>query len=134
MSARQRTYKTKQREFVLAYITKNAGRYLSVDEVWTGISSEGGKVGRTTVYRCLEAMAANGEALKATTPGGEARYRLMENPEGAQLVCLECGQALPLECHMVSDFSAHVLDRHGFRINTTRTVLYGLCSMCSEVA
>lgn len=98
--------------------------------MWSGIVADGGSVGRSTVYRSLEAMAAEGAALKATAPNGEARYRVADGSASAQLVCLECGRALPLDCHMVGGFSDHVLEHHGFRIDAARTVLYGLCKEC----
>ena len=130
MADPRRRYRTRQREAVFAYLTGNGERYHSVDDVWVGISSEGAEVGRSTVYRCLEGMVADGIALKATSLGGEARYRAAGDDAAGQLVCLQCGRALPLDCHMVSDFSVHVLEHHAFRIDPARTVLYGLCDAC----
>lgn len=130
MAEQRRRYKTRQREAVFAYLAGNSGRYLSVDDVWSGVSSEGADVGRSTVYRCLEGMAADGTALKAISPGGEGRYRLAAEGVAGQLVCLECGCALPLDCHMVADFSNHVLEHHSFQVDPARTVLYGLCAGC----
>lgn len=130
--AQQRRYQTKQRELVSTYLAQHADRYLSVDEVWSGVCSQGAVIGRTTVYRNLEVMTADGSARKATAPGGEARYRAAGDEATGQLVCLGCGRALPLDCHMVVDFSAHVLEHHAFRIDPTRTVLYGFCEQCME--
>lgn len=127
---RQRTNKTRQRAAVCTYLSRHAERYLSVDDVWTGIMAAGGSVGRTTVYRGLESMAQDGLVLKAIMPGGEARYRMAGPDASAQLVCLDCGRALSLDCHMATDFSNHVLADHGFRIDTARTVLYGTCAEC----
>ena len=66
--AEQRKYKTKQREAVSAYLAQHCERYFSVDDVWSAVSADGARIGRSTVYRCLEAMATDGSALKATTP------------------------------------------------------------------
>lgn len=134
MAEQQRRYRTRQREAVSAFLAENGDRYLSVDDVWTAVSSSGASIGRSTVYRCLETMASDGSVLKATSPGGEARYRLADGKPSGQLVCLRCGRVLPLDCHMVDDFSSHVLEHHAFRIDPTRTVLYGLCAPCMETA
>ena len=134
MAASQRKYKTKQRELVTNYLACHTDCYLSVDEVWTGIAADGESVGRTTVYRSLEAMASDGSALKATTPSGEGRYHIASDSTSGQLVCLDCGRALPLDCRMLEDFHAHVLEHHGFRVDATRTVLYGHCKDCIEGA
>lgn len=133
MAEAQRKYKTKQGEAVSAYLAERPDSYLSVDEVWSALVAAGGRVGRSTVYRKLESMASEGLALKATAPGGEARYRIASSSATGQLVCLACGRAFALDCHMVEAFSDHVLSHHGFRIDPARTVLYGLCESCRGV-
>ena len=130
----QRRYRTRQREVVSAYLADNASRYLSVDDVWTGLSSDGESVGRSTVYRCLESMAQEGLALKATAPTGEARYRIASDGSTGQLVCLECGNALAIDCRMAAEFADHVQVHHAFRIDPARTVLYGMCGSCLDEA
>lgn len=130
MTEQRRRYKTRQREAVYAYLAENADRYLSVDDVWAGMSASGATVGRSTVYRCLESMSDEGTAWKATIPGGESRYRMVVDSAQGQLVCLGCGRALALDCHMVADFSTHVLNHHGFAIDPARTALYGWCGDC----
>ena len=130
--AEERTYRTRQRELVSACLAEHARHYLTVDMVRVLLTAAGEKVGRSTVYRNLEAMAASGAALKAMAPGREASYRLApEDGEPAgQLVCLDCGEVLPLDCHMVGEMASHVLHDHHFRIEPARTVLYGVCENC----
>lgn len=130
----QRKYKTKQRDAVCAYLANHGDCYHNIDEVWSGMAAGGVKVGRSTVYRCLEAMAREGSVLKAIAPNGEARYRLVEVECAGQLVCLGCGRAFPLDCHMLADFSDHVLEHHAFAIDSSRTVLYGFCDTCKDQA
>lgn len=129
MAARGK-YKTRQRELVQTYLETNVGRYLTVDEVWGGVVSQGERIGRSTVYRNLESMVEDGSALKAISPGGEASYHLYRDETSGQLVCLACRGAFPLTCHMIGELSHHVLDHHGFQILPARTVLYGLCDEC----
>lgn len=127
-------YKTRQRELVASCLASNAGRYLTIDEVLAFITAEGERIGRTTVYRALETMAQDGSALKASIPGGEASYRFAEESVAGQLVCLHCGNASPLDCHMARDLAEHVYEHHGFQMDPARTVLYGLCQRCMEDA
>ncbi len=125
-------YRTRQRELVLGCLRTNSERYLTVDEVWACVTRQGERVGRSTVYRNLEAMTQDATAIKVVAPGGEARYRLCSADAAGQLVCVACHRALPLDCHMVGDFSHHVREHHGFKIIPARTVLYGLCEDCME--
>jgi Fur family ferric uptake transcriptional regulator len=46
------------------------------------------------------------------------------------LKCEECGALLHLECDLVNEIHRHILDRHTFQIDTTRTVFYGKCESC----
>lgn len=125
-------YKTKQRALVEECLAANADRYLTVDAVLALLSEAGQSVGRTTVYRTVELLAQEGRALKATSPGGESSYRLASGEGAGQLVCLDCGKALPLDCSMLGELSEHVSSHHGFSIEGARTVLYGHCAACEE--
>lgn len=132
--AEKARYRTRQRELVENCLTGHSGAYFTVDEVLASIKSEGSSIGRTTVYRALENMTAEGKALKACVPGGEASYRITEEDAAGQLVCLECGNVFPLDCHTAADLAEHVLDHHGFAADPSRTVLYGKCAACMEAA
>lgn len=125
-------YKTRQRELVAACLEAHPDQCLTVDEIWRDILLDGKNVGRSTVYRNLEAMVHEGSALKATAPGGEASYRIATELATGQLVCLSCGRAYPLDCHAATDFSAHLFEHHGFRVELPRTVLYGTCANCMK--
>lgn len=129
----RRSYNTRQRQAVVSFLAAHADRYLSVDDVFGLMRTEGSAVGRTTAYRTLESLAKEGEVAKACVPGGgEARYRLIDptHRDEGQLVCLSCGKVLSLDCGMLIEFKRHVQADHGFSIDPTRTVLYGLCRKC----
>ena len=129
----RRAYNTRQRQAVAAFLAAHADRYLSVDDVFGLMRTEGSSVGRTTAYRTLESLSSEGEVAKVFVPGGsEARYRLIDpaRRDEGQLVCLDCGKVLSLDCEMLVEFTRHVQADHGFSIDPTRTVLYGLCQEC----
>ncbi|NPD31022.1 transcriptional repressor [Eggerthellaceae bacterium zg-1084] len=134
---RKRTYETKQKRLVREFLSAANERYVSVDDVYVSLKGAGQEVGRTTVYRSLEALAAEGRAMKVFGPGGgEARYRsaLAHAADHGQLLCLQCGSALALDCSMLDDFAQHVQDSHGFAIDHAQTVLYGVCAACRSDA
>ena len=112
------SYKTRQREDILACLGDNTQRYLTVDGVYEALRATGSEIGRTTVYRNLEHLVAKQELLKAISPKGEALYRLAPEQNAAQLACLECGRA------------SHIKAHHGFEIDAYKTVLYGTCPDC----
>lgn len=126
------SYNTRQKALVIDCLTGNQDRYLGVDDVLVMLHEAGKEIGRTTIYRNLEALVTSGQVLKATFLKGEARYRLAPGKRSGQLVCLSCGCTLPLDCTMLSDFAVHVQTHHGFEIDSSRTVLYGLCASCAQ--
>ena len=130
-------YNTKQRQAVRAFLDAHADRYLSVDDVFGTMRQEGSGIGRTTAYRTLESLVKEGTVAKVVAPGGgESRYRMIDpaHPDEGQLVCLDCGRVLPLDCDMLVSFGSHVLREHGFAISFSRTVLYGHCADCMDTA
>ena len=133
-AVRSGQYNTRQRQLINACLAAHGDAYLSVDDVCGILRDQGACIGRTTVYRTLEALAAQGAVSKVANTNGQATlYRLVaEAEDGAhgQLCCLACGKAIPLDCGMLRSFSEHVHADHGFVINQRRTVLYGYCQAC----
>lgn len=131
--AKRSPYQTRQKTLVLAFMDAYSDAYLTVDEACRLLSAEGHEIGRTTVYRTLESAAAEGAMAKvAGTRGGAAHYRSRSKTPTSQgqLLCTKCGKAFPLECTMLNDFARHVEQHHGFEIDQTCTVLYGVCVSC----
>lgn len=134
MSGRGR-YKTKHHDSVLAILLENPLRCFTVDGLCESLDEEGRKMGRTTVYRQLEKMTADGLALKYISEKGEAAsYRLCgENCRlHLHLKCLDCGALTHLDCAAAESFSQHLLENHSFRLDPTKTVIYGHCG-CDAV-
>lgn len=132
-AATRRGYNTEQRRLVSACLDAGADRYQTVDEVYETLREQGSSVGRTTVYRTLERMAADGTVSKVVgAPGTSALYRKAGEAEQGQLLCLECGRVFPLDCGMLASFDEHVREHHGFAIDQRRTVICGVCEQCLE--
>ena len=133
----QRTYNTRQRQAIQDFMVAHGDRYLSVDDVFGLMRAAGATVGRTTTYRTLEALVGAGTVAKVISPGkGEALYRLIDaaHADEGQMVCLSCGRVIALDCGHLHELAEHVHSEHGFSIELSRTVLYGICDACEEQA
>ena len=130
----QGQYKTRQRELVYACMADKAGEFLSVDEVFASLMLEGHDVGRTTVYRTLEKLHAEGRCSKVPgRAGGPAKYMIAHTKgelEKGRLCCLECGAVEIINCTMLRSFEQHVQEHHGFRIDESAAAIYGTCKNC----
>ena len=129
-------YNTEQRRQVIACLDKEADRYQTIDDILVTLRSAGSTIGRTTVYRTVEKLVADGEVAKVTgVRGSSASYkRLPEQGENAQgqLLCVRCGRAFPLDCSMLQSFSDHIREHHGFVVDQRRTVICGVCEDCQR--
>lgn len=128
-------YHTKQKDSILSLLQEHEEQFLTVDEIRLRLTQDGVAVGQSTVYRTVERLVSDGVVSKVpSVDRSSARYCYVGRPETAahgKLVCLQCGATRPLECHMLDELSTHLKDAHGFRIEPSRTVLYGLCAKCA---
>ena len=46
--------------------------------------------------------------------------------------CERCGKLIHLSCAELDHIAAHLMDDHAFRLNTRRTVFYGVCADCAK--
>ncbi len=127
-------YKTRQRQIIFDYMVKNADVHLTVDDVFDALRSTGESVGKTTVYRHMERLAENGEVRKYHLDKGTCyQYQAgADCKEHFHLKCSQCGKLYHLDCSFMNDLDLHIFEHHGFRIDNTQTVLYGVCKCCGD--
>ena len=130
------SYRTKQRQAILEYMMANSDAHMTVDAVFDALRQSGASVGKTTVYRHMEKLVAAGVVRKYHIEGGTcACYQYQSGEQCSEhfhLKCLQCGKLIHLDCEFMHGIDTHILKHHGFRINNTRTVLYGICSGCEK--
>ena len=94
----------------------------------------GANVGKTTIYRYLEQLANEGVVRKYRMQDGTC-YQYQDDlqcREHHHLKCLYCGELIHLECAQLRELEKHVQLQHGFQIDNTQTVLYGMCENCRK--
>ena len=91
----------------------------------------GTKVGLATVYRNLQAMAADGEIDVLRTDDGESVYRACSTGHHHHLVCRECGRTVEIDGPAVERWAATVSAAHGFTEVTHSVEIFGRCRDCS---
>lgn len=133
------SYKTRQREYILTFLQKSGGRHVTVAEIVRYLQDSGTPVGTATVYRNLEQLAQEGAVRKYLLDSkSSACYQFVGGTaagscqEHFHLKCTCCGRLFHVSCDQLSQLGAHLLQHHGFVIDHTRTVLYGLCAECAK--
>ena len=129
-------YKTKQGERIFEALIKNEERHLTAEEICAILKAEGTAVGTATVYRNLEKLVSEGKIRRYRLDEGEsACYQYIGDGtchEHFHLKCMQCGDVIHLECDYLDELNSHLLDHHGFNLDRTKIVLYGLCAKCGE--
>ncbi len=125
---------TTQGQAVLSELRESGG-FLSAQDVWAAMRASGNKVGLSTVYRRLQAMADDGLLDVVRVADGEATYRYcgpsLEGSHHHHVVCRRCGRAEEVDSKAVERWTATVATELGF-IDVDHTVeLFGTCATCA---
>jgi Fur family ferric uptake transcriptional regulator len=133
---RPANYQTKQRQAVLKYIVSLEGAHATAAQIVKHFAQEATPIGRTTVYRHLEKLTADGQIRRYTTDGiSGACYQYISDHEDCQfhahLKCEGCGELQHLECDQLSEIQHHFSASHSFTVDPLKTVFYGKCGECA---
>lgn len=119
---------TRQRA-ALAELMSTTSEFLSAQELHSKLQSRGDSVGLATVYRNLQAMAADGDVDVLRTDDGECVYRSCGTDEHHHhLVCRECGRTVEVEGPAVEKWATEVARQNGFTDVTHTIELFGTCT------
>lgn len=130
------TYNTKQKKIIEVFLRNNTELLLSCDDISDRLKNEGTPVGKTTVYRYVEKLVAEGKARKIVGGSGKsALYQYIDEKMNCHnhmhLKCLVCGEFIHLGCEFIIGVNEHIFEHHKFKVDNSKTVLYGLCEKCS---
>lgn len=131
------TYNTKQKKIIESFLKENIHKQFTCEEISDALKKKETPVGKTTVYRYVERLVLEGKIRKIT--GGtnkSAQFQYIDDEMDCNshmhLKCLKCGEFVHLGCDFLSDVNEHIYIHHRFKIDNSRTVLYGLCDKCAE--
>jgi Fur family ferric uptake transcriptional regulator len=115
---------------VAAVLAQN-DEFRSAQELHAILREAGDTVGLATVYRNLQAMAADGEIAMLRTDDGEAVYRACSTGHHHHLVCRVCGRTVEVEGPTVEAWANRVSADHGFTDVRHTLEIFGTCGSCS---
>lgn len=120
---------TRQRAAVTALLREVDG-FHSAQDLHAMLRERGQRVGLTTVYRTLQAMAELGEVDVMSPTGGEALYRRCSQGHHHHLVCRSCGRAVEVAGPAVEAWADRVAAAHGFTDVRHTVEIVGTCPDC----
>ena len=124
---------TRQRGAVAALLDRVDG-FHSAQDLHAMLRTDGERVGLTTVYRTLQAMADDGEVDVMRPPGGEHLYRRCSQGHHHHLVCRSCGSTVEVLGPAVETWADKVAAEQGY-IDVSHTLeIFGTCPRCAAAA
>jgi len=92
------------------------------------------RVARATIFRTLELLVALGWVERLDLPSGARSYvRCESTRHHHHLVCARCQRSVDLEGIGMNAIMAEAEQRTGYRIDSHRVELWGLCPACQKL-
>ena len=134
----QRRYNTAGKACLLEYLrTHTAQNPQNAQEIYEGLCKTGERTpGQSSVYRMLSALVERGEVKRYRPIAPDTGYLYQfagahQCDSHFHLHCLHCGGVTHLECDCSHEIREHLFQKHGFRVDSGRSVLYGVCADCA---
>jgi Fur family ferric uptake transcriptional regulator len=121
---------TAPRRAVSELIAARPGPFTAADLVADARSRRLG-IGRATIFRSLDLLEGLGAVERLDLPSGEHAYVACEPAHHHHVVCSRCGRTSDVDDAGLQAVTREIGRRTGFRIDTHRLELFGLCPACA---
>ena len=121
---------TRQKQEVRTALT-DSDDFVSAQELFSQLRSNGSRIGLATVYRNLNEMVRNEEADSYFAAGGEQRFRTCGRDHHHHLICTECGKATEIQAPL-EEWVDSIARQHGYTQVRHVVDLFGVCRDCAK--
>ena len=89
---------------------------------------------RATIFRSLDVLAELGVIERLDLPSGGHAFVACEPAHHHHIVCSSCGRSTGVADHGLDAVAAAIGRKTGYRVDTHRLELFGLCPSCQRTA
>jgi len=104
--------------------------HATVEQVHQGVSQRIGTVSKQAIYDILAACVDIDMVRQMRPAGHSARFERRTGDNHHHLVCRSCGRVEDTDCVVGHAPCMHPEHDHGFAVDETEVVFWGLCSAC----
>ncbi len=124
---------TKQRQAIWELL-RSEKNFLSAQEVHDALERSGEAIGLATVYRNLQALAANGsvDVLRLENSETQLFRYCAESVHHHHMVCRSCGKTVEISGAGIESWAEGIAAEHGFTRLSHSFEIFGLCDRCSR--
>lgn len=120
---------TRPRVAVLGAVERQP--HADTDTIVGAVRAELGEVSTQAVYDVLRALTGAGLLRRIQPAGSVARYESRVGDNHHHLVCRSCGTIGDVDCAVGEAPCMTAADGHGYSIDETEVIHWGLCPGCS---
>jgi Fur family transcriptional regulator, ferric uptake regulator len=124
---------TEPRRTVARLIAGRSGHFTAADLVADARAGHLG-IGRATVFRALDLFTELGVVERLDLPSGDHAYVTCEPAHHHHVICSGCGRTADVDDAGLLAVTSQIARRTGFRIDTHRLEMFGLCPDCAGAA
>lgn len=131
--ARKKLRSTAQRRLIVDTFF-DGHPHVTIEDLLAEVRGRDRGIGYATVYRTLKLLAESGVASERRFGDGLSRYELADDDDDHHdhLICVSCGTITEFEEPRIEKLQDAVAERHGFRVESHRHELYGVCAACQR--
>jgi len=127
-------YKTAQRRRLMDFLQNNPDKQFSAQQIAANLPAP--EISLSAIYRNLSVLESAGLINRFVKEGSREVYYQYTQAERCRnrihLICTKCGKTLHAEPAMADRLQSEALTSAGFRVDRSKTVLYGLCKDCQD--
>jgi Fur family transcriptional regulator, ferric uptake regulator len=126
------TRATAPRRAIAKLVARRRGHF-TANDLLADAAAVDVRVGRATVFRTLDLLAARGQLERIDLPSGEHAYVACAPQEHHHhVVCRSCGRSVEVADAGLQAVVGEIGRRSGYRIESHRLELFGLCPTCQK--
>jgi Fur family ferric uptake transcriptional regulator len=116
----------------LSAVLDGSSSFRSAQDLYADLRARGERVGLTTVYNQLKALADAGEIDVLRADEGESLYRRCSTGgHHHHLLCRRCGKTIEIAADGVESWADRTAVEHGFRDVRHTLEIVGTCGACA---
>lgn len=135
-------YQTEQKKALVNFLTEHHTKQYTIDEIVAQMTARSMRdddfrmPGKSTVYRLISQLVEDGSVKRFVK--GNSRQFLYQAMDGDDcklhfhLKCTECGRMVHLDAQFSQKIEQMIADEFAFEVDESRTMMFGLCKMCSK--
>ena len=121
---------TVQRQIVLRALTI-LNTHPSIEDIYAEVHEEHPSISKTTVYRNLRQLSADGLIRQVLLPDGLERYDC-KICQHYHFKCNNCSGIFDIDIGYLSNINEEVQMKYGFQVDEHDVVFLGICSNCKN--